>query len=365
MALDAIRDQDVALRLLRSFMKQSRVPHALLFWGPSGVGKRTAAVEFVKALNCLDRPGEGCETCLPCRKIAHGNHPDLRTVSPVKKSRIIDVEVIDDVIEMASLRPFESQWRAFILHDAERMRGPAQNHLLKTLEEPLGQAIFILVTEHPQFLLPTIRSRCQQVRFGALRPDTVRELLMARREIDDESARAVAALAQGQMSRALDLVDTERRQVMLDVVTRLTAGEDPLALSEEFASYISGQRGQFESQVKDTQNADELREMTKEDRERRKEEQQALVDALSRRDILEYLYLLETWYRDGLVLKATGDLALVFNQDQSAELQAMAPSASEDKLGAIEKARTYLERFLNEERVFRDLFFALAPQKGA
>ena len=78
----------------------------------------------------------------------------------------------EGMIELASLRPFEAAWRVFIVHEADRMGGPAQNHLLKTLEEPLGRSVFLLVTEHPQLLLPTIRSRCQRVRFGRLAPET-------------------------------------------------------------------------------------------------------------------------------------------------------------------------------------------------
>ena len=97
-----------------------------------------------------------------------------------------------------------------------------------------------------------------------------------------------------------------------------------------------------------------------EDREQIKDEQAALVDALCRRDTMEMLYLMEMWYRDVLVYSATGDAELVLNKDQLALLQSAGVSKPEGKIGAVEKARLYLERFLNEERVFRDLFFALA-----
>ncbi len=362
MSLDAIRDQDVPIRLLKNMITRERIPNGLLMWGPSGVGKSMAAIAFAKAINCTESmiPGDACNGCLSCRKIDSGNHPDLVQVSPIKKSRIIDVEAIDNMIEMASLRPHESNWKIFIIHEAERMRGPAQNHLLKTLEEPVGPSVFILISEFPQLLLPTIRSRCQRVRFQTLHPDTVHELLLRERDITAEKATAIASIAQGQMSRALDLVDTDKRELIFDIIEQLQVGSDPLALSEEFASLLNTQKKQIEGAIKAESGTVDTKEVSKEDRERIKEEDSALADALNRRSIMEFLYLLEMWYRDVMVFEATGDTQQVLNQDKLPLLQQANASKSQEKIAAIEKARLYLERFLNEERVFRDLFFALA-----
>lgn len=360
MALGDIRDQEVPVRFLRSILHQDRIPNGLLFYGPSGVGKGLAAVAFAKMLMCPQHEDADHPHAVAARKIDHGNHPDLHTVAPVKKSRIIDVEAIDGIIELASLRPMEAPWRVFILHEADRMRGPAQNHLLKTLEEPLGRSVFILVTEYPQLLLPTIRSRCQRVRFGRLRPETVRAILQEERDLDADEAETIAGLAQGQMTRAFDLVDSDKRDIILDIVQRLQEGNDPLALSEEFAGYVASQRHALEAAMKAAAEPDEVAERSKDDREQIKAEQAAVLDAQARRDILELLYLLEMWYRDVLVYSATGDAELVLNQDQKALLESSGGSGLEDKLAAVEKARLYLERFITEERVFRDLFFALA-----
>jgi len=276
----------------------------------------------------------------------------------VKKSRIIDVDAIDAIIEMASLRPTEAAWRVFILRDAERMRGPAQNHLLKTLEEPLGRSVFILVTEYPHFLLPTIRSRCQRVRFGRLRPDTVAKILVRDREVVAERACAIAGVAQGQMTRAFDLADTDKRDIVFDLIDRLAQGEEPIALAEEFSAYVAGQRATLETQAK-AAPADPEGELSREAREGLKEEQAAAVDAQARRDILDLLYLIESWYRDALVFQATGDASLVLNRDRVEKLRA-ADGSFDEKLAAVDRARLYLERFITEDRVFRDLFFALA-----
>jgi DNA polymerase III delta' subunit len=360
MGFDAILDQPIPIRLLRNIITSNRIPNALLFWGPSGVGKRLTAFELAKAINCSEAEADACGTCLSCRKIDHGNHPDVHVTVPVKKSRIINVDAISDIIELAVLRPFEGQWRIFIIQDADRMYGPGQNHLLKTLEEPAGQTLFVLITEHPQGLLPTIRSRCQSVRFGGLTPETIKQLLMRDRDVDDAAATSIAAVAQGQMTRAFELVDSEKREIVFSFLRRLGDGENPLRVSEEFGKYLASERAAIEAAVKSQADPVDAAELSKEDRERIKEEQQAVADAQGRRGILEMLYLMETWYRDKMVLRATEDSTRVLNRDRLGELRSADGEDLEHKLGAIGKARLYLERFLNEERVFRDLFFVLA-----
>lgn len=360
MSFKAVRDQDVALRLLRSLLRRGRVPHGLLFWGPDGVGKRMSAREFAKALCCSGGNEDACDTCTSCRKIMSGNHPDVMMISPMKRSRVIDVETIEYVNEMASLRPFEGGWRAVLIEEADRMNLAAQNKFLKTLEEPPGNSVFLLVTEQPRVLLPTIRSRCQQVRLGALQPSTVTELLLELRDLERTKAEAAASLSQGQMSRALSLVDSDRRDVILDITRRLADGTDPLALSEEFSQYLSAHKARIEAAVKGAVDPEAAKELSREDREALKAEQMAAVEAAFRRDLTEFLYLFSTWYRDALVYRATGDREQVFNRDQMPRLEGVSAADYPKKLGAIEKARVYLDRFLNEERVFRDLFFALA-----
>lgn len=363
MSFSRIRDQRVPLQFLRNLLQRRRIPHGLLFHGPGGVGKRLAAIEFAKALNCRERVADACDACLNCRKIQHGNFPDIITVMPVKRARIIDVEAIGSVNEMASLRPFESEWRIFIFHDADRMWGPAQNHFLKTLEEPPGNSVFILVTEFPNLLLPTIRSRCQRVRFGGLRPETVADILVEQRDLPREAAESYAMVAQGQASRALDFVDSDKRATVLEVVHRLAKGEDPVAMAQEFAKYLAATKERAATAVKalaDDSDGDDLKSLAPEERECIKEEQQAQVDAQSRRDLMDCLFLFETWFRDQLVLEITGEDDRVLNRDQVDRLRANTGSDLLKKIEAINRTRTYLERFLNEERVFRDLFFVLA-----
>ena len=361
MSFTQVKDQAVPIRLLRNIITRSRIPNGLLFWGPAGVGKRFTAIELAKAINCSQGDGDACDVCRCCRKILHGNHPDVKLIAPAGKARNIAVDTVDFMNELSAYRPFEGDWRVFILQDAERMRVEAQNHFLKTLEEPPSNTLFVLLTEFPRRLLPTIRSRCQQVRFGALRPETVAELLQRDRDLPAETAEALAVVSQGQMTRALDLVDSEKRDVVLSLVHRLAQGFDPLALSEEFASHLKAQGDAIRAAVKAESEAPGAQDISKEDRDEYKNEQLAALEALIRRELMEYLYLLETWYRDEWVYRATGDRDKLLNRDQAERLEAGDSEDLEAKLGAIEKAWRYIERNLSVDRVFRDLFFALAP----
>lgn len=360
MSFRDIRDQETAVRLLRNVLRERRIPNAMLFWGPSGVGKRLSAIELAKAVNCAGGATDACDACLSCRKTAHGNHPDVKTIAPTDRSREIKKHQIDEVNELASLHPFEATWRVFIMQDADRMNFVAQNHFLKTLEEPPGASLFLLITEYPRILLPTIRSRCQGVRFRVLRSDTVVDLLKRERDLPDDVAESVAALAQGQMSRAFDLVDSEKRAIVLAVTRQLAEGADPVTLAEDFARTLEEERKQIEAGVTAEISKEGMEELSRTDLERIKEDRLARLNALVKRDILDYLYLLETWYRDELVFRATRDRAHLWNRDQAARLEEKVSSEPGKKIAAVEKARLYLDRFVNEERVFRDLFFALA-----
>jgi len=365
MSLAAVRDQEVAVRLLRNMLKRNRIPNGLLLWGPGGVGKRMTAVEFAKAISCEGAEFDACDECLSCRKIQNANHPDVAFIVPTKRSRIINKDMVEGMNEMASLRPFESKWRVFIIQEAERMGVPAQNKFLKTLEEPPGNSIFILITENPDQLLPTIRSRCQRVRFGTLQPATVKELLLEVRDLPDELAGSIAAVSQGQMSRALDLVDSDKRAIVLDIIEKLDGGGDPLALATDFAGVLAETRARILSAVQG-EFEDIEEEVGREEREEIRQQQLALAEALFRRDIMEYLYLFETWCRDQEVFALTGDPAQVLNRDQVTRLQKTVEAGAEldRKLAAVERARVYLERFLKEDRVFRDLFFVLAGDRA-
>jgi DNA polymerase-3 subunit delta' len=192
------------------------LPPSLVLAGPAGIGKRLTAVAVAQALNCLKSSEflfapsgfDACGTCAACTRIARGVHPDVLIVQP-GESGAIKVDQVRDIVDRAAYRPFEGRRRAVIVDDADALVPAAQNALLKTLEEPPPSSVFMLVTARPDVLLPTVRSRCPQLRFRPLSPSDIASVLIAR-GYSDSDARAVAATADGSVARALEASADER-----------------------------------------------------------------------------------------------------------------------------------------------------------
>ncbi|HKW01809.1 MAG TPA: DNA polymerase III subunit delta' [Vicinamibacterales bacterium] len=208
--------------LLRETVRRGRVPQSLLFAGPDGVGKRTVALALAQAVNCPNRKdGDACGTCSTCDRIARGVHSDVTFVDTGGEASIkIDV-LRERILHVIGYRPFEAERRVYIIDQADEMLHPAQNALLKSLEEPPPSAILMLVTAYPDTLLPTIQSRCRRLRFGPLAEADVTRVLVERCRIDRATARELASVAGGSVARALeekagDL--REDRQAALDLL---------------------------------------------------------------------------------------------------------------------------------------------------
>jgi DNA polymerase-3 subunit delta' len=153
---------------LQRAIARGRLPHALLFSGPPGAPLGDAALALACALNCAVQRGEGCGECDACAKILQGIHPDVVTLVREGAAQIVPIESVrTQVIARIGLPPHEADVRVFVVEEATAMAPPAANALLKTLEEPPPRTMFVLCTTAPEQLLPTIRSRCQRVRFGA------------------------------------------------------------------------------------------------------------------------------------------------------------------------------------------------------
>ena len=143
------------------------MPHAYLFSGPVGAPLVDTAIALACALNCQSARGEGCGACEACTKILGGFHPDVVTLVREGAAQIVPIESVrNQVIARIGLPPHEADVRVFIVEEATAMAPPAANALLKTLEEPPARTLFVLCTTAPEQLLPTIRSRCQRVRFA-------------------------------------------------------------------------------------------------------------------------------------------------------------------------------------------------------
>jgi len=207
MPFRAIRGHRPLLELLARATARGTLPPSLIFAGPAGVGKRLAATALAQALNC-ERPIEtadsrdACGECATCRRIARGVHSDVLVIEP-GDSGAIKLDQVRDAIDRAAYRPFEGRRRLVVVDEADALIPEAQNALLKTLEEPPPASVFVLITNRADVLLPTVRSRCQRLRFGPLTPGDVADVLIHDHDVDPAAAHAAAAAADGSVGRAL------------------------------------------------------------------------------------------------------------------------------------------------------------------
>jgi len=217
--LDLLKDQKLARRLMGAFLASGRLPHALLFSGIGGSGKKAAAVAFAMACNCRAAEakemrasgkalwnGLPCGDCAPCRKILSGNHPDILVVDA--GGNTIKIERIRRLCQDLSLKPYEGDRRIAVILDAPRMTPEAANALLKVLEEPPPETLLILTAAQRSDLLPTLASRCHPVNFHPLPEGRIAAILERRCGISADAAATLAAMAHGSLSRALALADS-------------------------------------------------------------------------------------------------------------------------------------------------------------
>ena len=153
---------------LQHTVATDRIAGAYLFVGPTGVGKEMVARYFAQLIFCQQdaQPPTVCGTCLACRKVDSGNHPDLQFIRP--EGSLLKIGQIRELQKRIIYEPLEASRKVYILTDVDRMNAEAENCLLKTLEEPPASSVLILLTSNIQALLPTTRSRCQILQFHAM-----------------------------------------------------------------------------------------------------------------------------------------------------------------------------------------------------
>ena len=244
--LSDIFGQDDAVSWLRAAFEADRLPHGLIFAGPAGVGKATTARAVGAAFLC-ERPtgADACGTCDSCRGLEAGNHPDfhefakelIRFHDKTGKSKgiTLSIHVIRaELIEPAGRKASLGRGKVFVVEEADLMQPDAANATLKTLEEPAGRTLIILLTDQPGALLPTIRSRCQTVRFAALGEELVRREL-EKRKIDKRTAADAALLAEGSLGVGLRWIEDgviERARDLVAQIDELFHGNPPADLPD-------------------------------------------------------------------------------------------------------------------------------------
>ena len=238
--------QDRSIAVLRRSISIGRVAHAYLFSGIEGCGKRKTALAFVQAVFCGKE--EACGVCSSCRKVASGQHPDLHILEP--DGAFIKIDQVRDLQKELSYRPFEAPKKACIIDGAEKLNLSSGNALLKTLEEPPGDALMILIAPERSAVLQTILSRCQALSFQPLSAETI-EGRLVRDGFAAEAARVAATLSGGSLRRGIEIATDgvlEGRGNFLERIIALNLKEIAalFAAAEEFAADKEGLPGLLE-----------------------------------------------------------------------------------------------------------------------
>jgi DNA polymerase-3 subunit delta' len=217
MGFENIIGHEKSKNLLRMFLENKNIPHAFLFYGQEGIGKKMVAKEFAKHLFC--EKGIACGRCNPCIKLERGSHPDLIVIEGdnsigIDQSRMLSKEICE--------YPYESEKRAIIIDKAETLTREAANALLKTLEEPPPYNHFFLITSSEKEIPPTIRSRCNRVFFAPLSREKLKQFFLQRPDADDERADLLADISYGSIGCGLFWAEADNfllRRVIIELIT--------------------------------------------------------------------------------------------------------------------------------------------------
>ena len=295
---DSLTGHKAQVQELTALLQEGRLPHALLFTGAAGIGKKLCAQILAAAILC-GHDHAPCGLCDNCRAMAAGTHPDYYELVPEvrgKSTRIIRIEEIREMQTVVSRSAVRAGRRVVLIDDADTMNEPAANSLLKTLEEPEGQVTFILIAQDRSRLLPTIVSRCMPLSFGRLSPAELQEELV-RRQMPALEAEKLAYLADGSLGQALKL-----------------SQHGGLELREEAMEFLAG-LPQF------TMNKLWVEAAAKGD--------------LDRERLIEWLMHLNMLLRDMLLLYADGASPLLYNGDLREKLVELLPKFSRSRLFAM------------------------------
>lgn len=299
---------------LQTAIRENKPFHAYIFQGDVGVGKESMAKTFTAGLLCQGEGEKPCKECVSCRQILSGNHPDVVFVKRERASLGVE-EIREQLCNTMDIKPFSGQYKIYVVPEAEKMTEAAQNALLKTIEEPPEYGIVILLTSNISEILPTILSRCLTLEFRPLSSHAIEEYLKKNCEVPDYLARASAAFAQGNLGKAMRYAGSEdfieRKDSILAMLRRV--GEMTVTQMLEVIADLGA----------------------------RKEE------------IRDYIDLMELWYRDVLIFKATKNINLLLFRDESSSIGKEAQKRSYEKieeiLQAFEKAKFRLRANVSTE----------------
>ncbi len=310
---------------LQKAVQTGMVSHAYIFNGEAGMGKKSLARAFALSLLCEENRGEGCMACHACKQVLSGNHPDLIYVTHEKPSSIGVEDIRKQIYDTIFIMPYSSPYKIYIVDEAEKMTVQAQNALLKTIEEPPSYAVLILLTTSQEAFLPTILSRCVQLKVKPLKDEMVRAYLTEKRQVSGPDADIYVAFARGNLGKAISISDSEDFQVMIQEILKVLKKIHCMDISE-ILDFIR---------------------MLKEDK----------------LDIEECLDFIQMWYRDVLLYKVTKDESLLIFKDECNSISEVSNLAAYDGLerilDSITRTRMRLHSNVNMELVMELMLLSM------
>ena len=321
---DVVGHKDI-LKYISSAVENNRVSHAYILNGERGSGKKMLANLFAMTLLCETGDNEPCGKCHSCKQAESGNHPDIIRVTHEKPNSISVDDIRTQVNNTADIKPYQGPYKVYIIPQADMMTPQAQNAILKTIEEPPSYAVFLLLTENAETLLPTINSRCVMLKLRNIKDTLIKKYLMENLEIPDYKADMCTAFAQGNMGRAIMLANSDHFNEIREEAVQLLKHISEMELNEIVAA------------VKNI--------------------------SVYKLEITDYLDIIMIWYRDVLLYKATKEIDKVVFKDQLQSIKEQARKSSYEGieliLESLEKAKARLKANVNFDLVMELLFLTI------
>lgn len=365
---DQIAGQTETIDYLRTTISRDSLSHAYLFLGPRGVGKRTTAKVLAAAVNCSQG---GCGECSSCLKVLHETHPDVLFVEP--EGNFVTIGQIRKLQHEANLKRFEGRYKVCIIDEAESMTLAAANAMLKILEEPPDDLVFILVATDVETMPSTTVSRCQLVKFKPIPAREMAGILINQHRLSLDQAELVTKISSGVFGHALEFARLpgrlKRRQRILKVVEGLEE-VDEFKLSQVAEQFIEEARKPLESLRKcQKDELAEFEELAVSEvhaayvRRHLAQKHKRQLSREERQGFDEILDILASWYRDLLCLAEGGCQELLVNMDHLEQLKSQAQTISsgqaEGAVEAIRRTKELLRRNVNMHLAFEVLLFEL------
>lgn len=321
---DVVGHKDI-LKYISSAVENNRVSHAYILNGERGSGKKMLTNLFAMTLLCETGDNEPCGKCHSCKQAESGNHPDIIRVTHEKPNSISVDDIRTQVNNTVDIKPYQGPYKVYIIPQADMMTPQAQNAILKTIEEPPSYAVFLLLTENAETLLPTINSRCVMLKLRNIKDTLIKKYLMENLEIPDYKADMCTAFAQGNMGRAIMLANSDHFNEIREEAVQLLKHISEMELNEIVAA------------VKNI--------------------------SVYKLEITDYLDIIMIWYRDVLLYKATKEIDKVVFKDQLQSIKEQARKSSYEGieliLESLEKAKARLKANVNFDLVMELLFLTI------